>query len=65
MAYLPFNYDDLQVVLEELEQQAGGGATAVQFKAAADTVRAYCEQHGREKLESYFVPYHQTGADEG
>ena len=53
--YLPFNYNDLQAVVEELEQQAaaaGGGRTAIQYGPAADMVRGYCEQHGREKIES-------------
>ena len=48
---LPYDYNDLQAVLEELEQQAAaGGEMAVQCGAAADAVRAYCEQHGREKI---------------
>ena len=49
---LPFNYNDLQAVLKELEQQAAaGGRMAVQCGAAADAVRAYCEEHGQEKIE--------------
>ena len=52
---LPFNYDDLEAVLQELEQQAavaGGGEMATKCRAAADTVRAYCEKHGHEKIDA-------------
>ena len=55
---LPFNHNDLQAVLEELEQQAaaaGGGEMAILYRAASETVRGYCEQHGREKIEGSFI----------
>ena len=53
---LPFDYSDLQAVLEELEQQAaaeGGEEMAlIHYGAAVDAVRAYCEQHGQEKIDA-------------
>ena len=58
---VPFNYNDLQAVLEELERQAAaggwGGETANQCRAAAEVLRAYCEQHGREKIEGNVLTF--------
>jgi hypothetical protein len=57
---LPFNYRDLQEVVAELEEQVaadggdGGGVIgAAQYQKAADVLKGYCEEHGRERLHKY------------
>ena len=60
LLYLPFNYNDRQAVLGDLEQQAaaaGGGGPAIQYRAAADEVRAYCEKQGQEKINANAIEH--------
>jgi hypothetical protein len=56
---LPFVYNDLQAVVSDLDDQvaaAGGGVIgAAQYQKAADVLRAYCEEHGREKIDASSV----------
>jgi hypothetical protein len=55
---LPFDYNDLQAVVPDLDDQAasggGGGGVigAAQYQKAADVLRAYCWEHGREKIDA-------------
>jgi hypothetical protein len=56
---LPFDYSGLQAVVSDLDDQvaaaAGDGVTvigAAQYQKAADVLRAYCEEHGREKINA-------------
>jgi hypothetical protein len=61
---LPFYYNDLQAVVSDLDEQvaaAGGGGGgggvigAAQYQKAADVLRGYCEEHGREKIDAFYV----------
>jgi hypothetical protein len=56
---LPFDYNDLQAVVSDLDDQvaaAGGDGVrvigAAQYQKAADVLRGYCEEQGREKIDA-------------
>jgi hypothetical protein len=60
---LPFDYTDLQAVVSDLHGQvaaAGGGGVigAAQYQKAADVLRGYCEEHGREKIDARALTHH-------